>query len=54
MLVGVLKIRDVLEHAPTVIHDYGWGCLFRCILCSLRSKPETFLNLSYGGSKLKH
>ena len=50
MLVGVVTIKDVLEHAPTVIHDYGWKCLFRCVLCSFNRKPQTFLNISCGCS----
>jgi hypothetical protein len=43
-MVGRIQSRHLLTHSPTIIHEFGIGCYFRCVWRTLVARRAvTFL-----------
>lgn len=43
-MLGVIRSRDVIAHAPLIAREFGLRCLFRCAWVCLLSRQKTFLD----------
>ena len=43
---GVITMRHVLAHMPTVVRGFGWRVLFKAVKCALLGRRCTFLQIA--------
>ena len=44
-VIGYIRLRNVLTHAPTIVRGWGWRALGRCVWSSLTGQHKTFLEI---------
>ena len=43
-MLGVIRTRHLLMHAPLIIHEFGFRCFLRCVWRdAVEHRPVTFL-----------
>jgi hypothetical protein len=43
MMLGLITVKDVLRHAPTIVRGFGAAAFLRCCLVILSRRRTTFL-----------
>lgn len=43
---GVITTKDVLENLGLIWREFGCVCVLRCLLCMVRGKSTTFLEVA--------
>ncbi|HEY8210492.1 MAG TPA: hypothetical protein VIG99_23580 [Myxococcaceae bacterium] len=44
---GVITLRDVVAHAPTIVREFGSKCLLRCLVVACTRQKTTFLEVAF-------
>ncbi len=47
---GMITSADVLRNIVLIRREFGLGCLFRCAVALVRTKPTTFLQVAMARS----
>ena len=48
MISGVITGRHLLQHAATIVREFGAAAYFRCCLVVLLRRKTTFLDCVFG------
>lgn len=44
-MTGLIRTRDVLRHAPTVVRCYGWKCFIAALWAGVTRTRRTWLSI---------